>query len=323
LIGQIDVDDVSAWEESTAPWELLARPLGPAGRFRNHKDYLITPSVILYRETFDAGVRVHGLTPAHMLTLSVPLRTGSRTAYWKTPPVANGLPIAMPGGLDVALDTGHDHLILLVSLDLLKRHLPGDALSQLLGAAARRTLAGTPAQLERFGQWQLGVLAEALQRPEAFRHAAVVHAFEQDLLRWLAAIATSANANRRSTRLPLRRLGVDKALDYIRTGDPAKVKVADLCRIAGVSERSLEYGFREAVGLTPLRYIRHQRLHAARRALLAADAGEGSVTGIAHRLGFLELGRFATHYRRLFDELPSQTLARQPTCQSGTPLLFK
>lgn len=322
-IGQIDVDDVSAWEESTLPWELLARPLDGGGNFRNHKDYLVTPSAVLYRETFDAGLRIHGLTPANMLTLSVPLRTGSRTAYWRAPPAANGLPITLPGGLDVVLDAGHDHIILLISIDLLERDFPAELLPRLLEAAARRRLAGTPAKLERFGQWQLGVLAEALQRPDAFRHAAAVHAFEQDILRQIAAIVTSTRESRRLARAPLRRLGLDRALAYLRSNDPARIKISDLCRIAGVSERTLEYGFREAVGLGPMSYLRRQRLHAARRALLTANVDAANVTGIAHSLGFVELGRFAAQYRRLFGELPSQTMTRRPSRQQGgKPLVF-
>ncbi len=320
-IGQLEVDDFSLWERTTLPWELMAKPLD-VGPFRNRKTYLVTPSVILYRESFDAGVRVHGLTPAHMLTLSAPLRVGSRTRYWKTLPDIASLPISMPGGLDVVVDANQDHLILLISLNLLHGNMPEDWLSHLSGAVTQHALHDTRPKLDRFGLWLAEVLGEATRRPEAFRHAAVVRSFEQDLLWRLTQVGVSTSTTQARMDMPLRRRGLERALNYLRTLDPATVTVAALCKAAGVSERTLEYAFRETVGLTPLGFIRHRRLHAARRELVTLTPGQARVADIAHRLGFLELGRFAAHYRRLFGELPSQTMARAGKCRES-PLVIE
>jgi transcriptional regulator GlxA family with amidase domain len=48
-------------------------------------------------------------------------------------------------------------------------------------------------------------------------------------------------------------------------------------------------------------------LQRARQELLDAD-DSATVSGIASRCCFLELGRFAHYYRRLYGESPSQTL---------------
>lgn len=311
-VGQLEIDDFSHWEQVTEPWELMVKPLD-AHPFRNWKAYLATPSVILYRESFTSCFRAHGLTPARMFALSVPLRVGPRTTYWKMPPDRTRLPVSMPGGLDAVVDAHQDHLVLLIALDLLQRNLPEEGLAALGKIAKLRALHGTRWKLDRFGQWLSEVLAKAVQRPEAFRHAAVVRSFEQDLLRSLTQVgmAPCTSVGREDTSL--RRRGLDRALEYLRTIDPVAVTVTDLCTVACVSERTLEYAFQETVGMTPLSFIRHRRLHAARRALLALAQeqrqGRTKVADVAHRLGFLELGRFAAHYRRLFGELPSQTMA--------------
>ena len=50
-------------------------------------------------------------------------------------------------------------------------------------------------------------------------------------------------------------------------------------------------------------------MNAARRELRDASPGSTTVTRVATRWGFTELGRFAGEYRAMFGELPSETLA--------------
>jgi hypothetical protein len=47
-----------------------------------------------------------------------------------------------------------------------------------------------------------------------------------------------------------------------------------------------------------------------RRALLASNGEETTVTALAVQHGFNHFGRFATHNRRAFGERPSKTLQR-------------
>jgi AraC-like DNA-binding protein len=89
--------------------------------------------------------------------------------------------------------------------------------------------------------------------------------------------------------------------------------IADLCSIVSVSPSTLYKAFRRIHGSTPYRYLRALRMSEARKALLASCADEATVTQVATRFGFLELGRFAGEYRRSFGESPSATLRRPIT----------
>jgi AraC family ethanolamine operon transcriptional activator len=87
--------------------------------------------------------------------------------------------------------------------------------------------------------------------------------------------------------------------------------VLDLCQELGVSERTLHYAFQEVRGLSPIAYFKANRLNAVRQELKAAPAGTTTVGEIARRWGFLHSGEFAADYRRLFGELPSQSLSHK------------
>jgi AraC family ethanolamine operon transcriptional activator len=111
-------------------------------------------------------------------------------------------------------------------------------------------------------------------------------------------------------RMPRREL-VGRVTGFLRDNLSEPVTIAELSRLAGVSERTLRAAFRETLGLSPKQYTIAQRLRAAREALRAADPKTTTVTDIAMTYGFFELGRFAGRYREVFGESPSHTLRQQ------------
>ena len=96
-----------------------------------------------------------------------------------------------------------------------------------------------------------------------------------------------------------------------------RVYVTDLCRAAAVSERALEYAFKEVMGLTPVAYLIRLRLHRVRQALLAATHGSTTVSAVALDWGFWHFGEFSRAYKDCFGELPSDTLRRKPSAAEG------
>ena len=218
----------------------------------------------------------------------------------------------------MTLDAEYSHLILLVRMELLQRRLPAQSLAGLTRAAGQHGVPLAPSTLAGFRDWLSRVLQRAFDNPQALEHAAAIASLEEDLLHWLTLICAPSDSNPHTAR---RRQGLGRALEYLRTADVSRVSVADLCREAQVSERTLRYAFHDELDLSPLAFLRRLRLHAARRELMNAEGALPRVTDVANRQGFLELGRFAADYRHLFGELPSETLAHRRAV-ARSPLLL-
>jgi transcriptional regulator GlxA family with amidase domain len=85
------------------------------------------------------------------------------------------------------------------------------------------------------------------------------------------------------------------------------IGIADVRASAEVSMRTLYSGFKPRHRLGPIAWMRRQRLERVHAELVAANAGETSVSAIALRWGFEHLGRFAAHY----SQSPSRTLRQR------------
>jgi AraC family ethanolamine operon transcriptional activator len=108
-----------------------------------------------------------------------------------------------------------------------------------------------------------------------------------------------------------RRVAVRLACEYIDSHLSEPMRLSELCRFARAKIRSLEYGFREVTGLTPIGYIRSLRLNAVRKALQHdTSVPLRSISEVAMDAGFWHLSQFATDYRLFFGETPTDTRRR-------------
>jgi transcriptional regulator GlxA family with amidase domain len=103
---------------------------------------------------------------------------------------------------------------------------------------------------------------------------------------------------------------IRRAVEAIHDEPERSLTVTDLARIANMSVRSLQEGFRRHVGSAPMTYLQSVRLDRAHESLRRADPTRLTVSAVAHRWGFAHLGRFASAYRLRFGEPPSETLRK-------------
>ena len=105
---------------------------------------------------------------------------------------------------------------------------------------------------------------------------------------------------------------VSQALEVIHNSELETITAMELCRHTSCSQRTLEKCFSNRFGVTPKKYIKCLRLAEVHRGLRNFDAlGYDSIIELASVNGFWHMGQFAADYRRVYGELPSETLKRK------------
>ena len=82
----------------------------------------------------------------------------------------------------------------------------------------------------------------------------------------------------------------------------------EICSQTGASERTLQYAFKNVVGISPIKFTKLHRLQRARKLLEGASPNQESVKNVALEMGFNDFGHFSADYKKYFGELPSATL---------------
>nr|WP_221214667.1 AraC family transcriptional regulator [Novosphingobium hassiacum] len=103
---------------------------------------------------------------------------------------------------------------------------------------------------------------------------------------------------------------VRRAREIIHQSLDDTISINALATQVGVSVRSLQNGFRDFLGLTPLEYVRRHRLERLHAALMVGS-GDTSVTELMLECGIVNFGRYAQYYRQQYGCLPSETLRRR------------
>jgi AraC-like DNA-binding protein len=282
------------------------------------------------------------LESAAVVFQSTNLRLGTRTrvregvlAYVTFGPQAkgtvNGLPVR-PGMMLAAEPGAEARFVVDAGWESLTFLLPPQEIRAHLTARQREREFHLPQGVEmlqvdvervhRLYDWGKRLVDTAVLDPALFNESEAERAAAQvELLETLLATLDVANNFEPSrsdrTRQAQSRI-VKIAEDHALSQTGTNLYVTELCRVTGVSERTLEYAFKEITGLTPMAYLMRLRLHRVREALLAAMPGSTKVSAEALNWGFWHFGEFSRAYKDCFGELPSETLRRRPEPRGGS-----
>lgn len=153
----------------------------------------------------------------------------------------------------------------------------------------------------------LGLIAQESADPNsAFRQGLTTRLLEQSLL--LSLLSAQLPCTDRLSDQPVATY-LRKALAAIENTGGMDIGITDLAAAAGVSVRTLQYSFQEHFGVGPITFLKQYRLRQVHAALQTTCPSRCTVGDIAARWGFYHGSAFAHAYRKMFGQLPSETLA--------------
>lgn len=288
--------DFEDLQECVRHWDLDFRQLD-RGAFDGEIDLVSIPGVQLGHVRLERRIEQAGAPPPGLRTIAVPADSAQRV-FWRGRQVHGGQVLVYPLGseINVISQPGFEMYVLSFSQEVLH------AAAQSVGIA----------QVER--------LLDASDAVDVDPGA--LDALRVSLKAWFsnpgrgwarselpsAVVRLLAGATQPQTPVLLMDRAIRLTLQHVDGRPFAALHVGELCRHIGVSERTLRHSFRDRLGITPKAYVRDRRLNLVRKALRDADAAK--VGEIANRCEFWHMGQFAADYRRLFGELPSETLRR-------------
>ncbi|MFM0159293.1 transcriptional regulator, AraC family [Burkholderia sp. GAS332] len=300
--------DVHDHSLAVSGWEQVYRQMTP-GRFQSTLVQASSNDFHFFRETTNRRVAQHGVSPAGLASIAVPLYA-PLVGTFQGRRVDGYALLLLGAGEEFRFYTPESMHYAGISVSA---GMMDELLSVTVGEhAGRQVKGGVLALSDEQGVILRERLAPYLDSAErnaaAFAHPAATKVFRDEMISVLLGLIESAS------QTPLRDLTHTTYSDIVRRcerilQDNAEqpVTVLDLCLALRCSRRTLQTSFQRVANVTPVEYLRSIRLNAVHRLLRTTSAEELLIGDAASRWGFTHLSYFAREYRDLFGELPSQT----------------
>jgi AraC family ethanolamine operon transcriptional activator len=303
-------NDVDHFGEAIAAEELQLTQLSQGAFQGNLAFWVVSPGLSVTRQQASQSLQVMGdKSPDHLIFV-VQLKANSHPAFAHDKPLMANAIVGFDNQRPIHLITspeGQDQCQIVVTKSLFQHYAALAQRYDLDEAFLQRNIVAPPAnRVSPLCAYLRQLFDTENDRPWCSASQAP-SLLEQDLMPLLIDAlppANQADAPRSYRRADL----VAAAKTYIMDHLDQPLTLAQICQAVCTSQRSLHYGFQEMLGMGPMAFVKIQRLHGVRRALINTAPNPETVAHIAHQWGFFSLGHFSRDYKQLFGELPSQTL---------------
>ena len=311
-IVKADFSDFEAYHDIAANWDLDFRLLSK-NNFYAYLDMYSGLNFQLSRTKLNGKIEQIGLTPKGFRTIAIPVNFAN-TFYWLNKKVSGNQLLIFPKNrtLDAVSFNGFDMYIVAIKESFLLEMLDnlGFDTAKKLFSGDEQYLNLSPGFTNKFSYLASKFLSEMLVNYSEGGPVKSIHEYESIdrllllLLKYLdsSSLIIYKNPSRKRDK------ALRQAVELINGSEDSFHSVSQLCAYTKVSERTLEYAFKERYKISPNSYIKANRLHKVKQELLDPKHHRASISAIAGKYGFWHMGQFASDFKKLFGKLPSETL---------------
>jgi AraC-like DNA-binding protein len=280
------------------------------GRLRGHRTHMMIGGMPFSTGAFSLGVRTRGVLSKDRVTIGTLTSRTNRATQWSYEVQPADIVITPPGEDHHGRYHGGASYAV-ISLDRAE-------IASSFGTEPRlRELDGSPKAHFRadahdgaFVIRQLGAIVAHLKDTKPILDSDVATFWKRSIIEIMTGtILLNLPADSDGPLLSARKI-VDKVEDYIEATGLKPVHISEICSEVHVSRRTLHRAFYDAIGIGPVAFLRCRRLCCVHSVLRDSDPATTTIAYVAMDHGFLDLGRFSGYYHSLFDEYPSETLAK-------------
>jgi AraC family ethanolamine operon transcriptional activator len=319
-VVQLDTTDADEQATSLPLWNRTFDQLTP-GPFAGKLIQIQFAGIQIFREITNQLVHETGRPWEGSRTFSVPL-TMDGEAFYRGKMIGHRTLLTLGDNDELSFRRAR-------SLDIVNISVNADALAEYALDVGHRNIKSefasvrvipiSPDSALDLGQFLVTVLESIAANPQVLRYPELQRGLEHAIFGGL--ISRIRNGEKfyqamnqdalEAERCLMSRCKVAKrAMHYMQAHVQEAISLSDISSAINVSPRTLEYSFKEVMGVKPVSYLRAWRLNQVRRELKRENRKGVSVANAAARWGFWHLSRFASDYKRMFGELPSETLRR-------------
>ena len=301
--------DFDEFCENALNWDLDYRQL-EAGNFSSELLMFGNESTLFTHAKIERRLLQKGTAPQDLITFGV-LADPGINIHWRNIDISGNKLFIFPPGGELFGITQADFDVFVISL-------PEPKLDQVCASfelpelrklvAGHEVFACEPRLLDSFRSRLRQREREITGHSGTINQQLLLQQLESELADYLIRLLAGCNQSVGRGLLRKRDLALKSAEDYIHESANEVVTIPELCNASNASQRTLEYAFRERYGLTPKEYTLIYRLNNVRKQLRQAVPVKDQVSRIAQQHGFWHMGQFSASYRKLFAELPSETL---------------
>jgi AraC family ethanolamine operon transcriptional activator len=301
--------DIDEFSQATRGWDLDFRQLAP-GNLEASLNAIIQPSAHIMHSKFNRRFLQFGSPPPGTRTFGI-LDQGIEGVHWYGRNVTDSTLLSFhpTSGFEALSQTDFRCYTLSfteVQLARISEALGFPDIDDLLDRyEAAHTCENEALTAIRDKLRQIFDATES--NPAIARTSGLRNEIEHEIPALLLSTLSMAASEIRKPSMRARRRTLEKAVSFIDEHAEQFLTIEELCRAVGVSWRTLDYAFKEHFEISPKKYLMAVKLNAVQKELRRMGP-KSTIANIANRWGFWNMSQFAKDYRKLFGELPSETV---------------